>query len=506
MVREDIKSAFLNLSFKDRMDMEMTRLHAEAQALGIMRYSTVRDLFDINTIGLFREMIESTKKDAPQGVKDNARKYKQHAFHLFLKDKCLIDKDKYIIDKKPYELSVNELMCMLTYHQFDMDINKEEEQEFIDMMISLLSEDYIYNDLYNYNNGKNDEFDFDYQRNSLHNFYAKVRPKMNVTNPETQAFFESNYGDIINHEYKGLYMALNEYMKQLKVYKLSGIELYDVGTQYPISVKEIAIFWAFWRNLTNLVLWDKFKKVYRITNELAEDLLSNEEIRFPKSVLSHIPFKTFYIDLSENKFGDKVQEIEGVVVRIIRGRNGAYLIECNAFLKDNYSYKNCNIMIDIDEDEYVCNKELLKKKYNKKNISNISISEVRSARVLEQFVLSVVFYLCCANKRSRTKSVQYEVTNSHIVSYDEEIVGFVENDLICKGDKEDDDSVEKRDIAKSTKGHKPHLVRGHFHNYWCGKKGGRTLIPKYIEPYYTGYGSKVNTINITNCKKERTEK
>ncbi len=446
--------------------------------------------------------------DADKMVKDYMQMKAKHIKKAYNEaQKGCLKRD--CLSVRPYEL--NNMELNLIFHSANYQFYEMSESDIDDcekLTRDFLTEDYLYY-LLNARDLTEEhlqmlgtDFDFRFSRKVLQDSlkYNKVFTQ------EGNEFM----GTIIKRhldEYTGRFPKLNEYFEHL--YYL------DEDTFMPRSLTEKEVFnlWSMSECIVNLELWEKYKKVYRVTKELTEDFLKMDEIRFPKSALQYLPFRIFYLDLKDNPLSKYEWKFDGILVRIVEVM-GKWNISCRMFYTkpNNDLYSVANTEITIIDDEYICNKETLKANYNK-DILGMSIGECKLMRDIEKFILSTVFYLCCANKKTR-KNVEY-VSDDTIKSskptvrmeVDEETLGFTMNDLIIKGNMEDvdfdDDEKEVRVLGVGKGGRKlpkAHLVCGHFHHYWTGKRDGqRTLICRYIEPYFRGT-IKNDTVHITTIK------
>ncbi len=144
-----------------------------------------------------------------------------------------------------------------------------------------------------------------------------------------------------------------------------------------------------------------------------------------------------------------------------------------------------------------------------KNYQPVPASKYRK---LERFLLSTIFYLCCSNKtvvktdvplnESECDKEAYHGHNGTKVEVEQLGVDiddtpmFVFNELDLNDDGDNELKSGKKGTGRGTS-HKPHLVRGHFHHYRCGK-GKKDVIYKYTMPYYTGVKS--NIVSVTTIK------
>ena len=132
-------------------------------------------------------------------------------------------------------------------------------------------------------------------------------------------------------------------------------------------------------------------------------------------------------------------------------------------------------------------------------------------RKLHKFIIGAIFYLCCANKTVKksaddpvaikdsdsTKIKHLRLEDLGIELDDEELI-INNSHLIDKTSPnitDVDDPTEHGHRKSSTR--RPHLVRGHFHNFRVGK-GRKEILYKYVNPYYTGTKRKI--VSVTDVK------
>lgn len=132
-----------------------------------------------------------------------------------------------------------------------------------------------------------------------------------------------------------------------------------------------------------------------------------------------------------------------------------------------------------------------------------------------RFLFCTLFYLCCSNKsnkrnvaetrtRQRRKPKEApeavsatEFTCEDLKTATEVSEGMHVNYNAINLNVGEYSSTERDRNRKKGRSRKPHLVRGHFHHYRCGK--GRTeVVYKYVEPYYTGVKRKI--ISVTDIR------
>ena len=326
--------------------------------------------------------------------------------------------------------------------------------------------------------------------------------------------------------YYGKYPAINNLLK--------GTVMYDKNHKPVITSGEgYDSLWSYIEANTFIGIWVDKKKIYRISDALEEDFINQEDLAIPTDALRFLPFKSFAIDLSENAVLGKWFDC---AIATVAEYNGCYKVDFKVFdkagLLANSGFKINFLFMDgedtkIDPEElkifthdtisrYDFFKERCHKAFeNVRPFSNDIISlenyivsqnfsrfqSVRPSmyRKLEKFLFASVFYLCCSNKSVRKvaadtvavdkmkvpgagkQDVQKTVVPVEVEQLGFDIPQFTFNEVDL-----DDDGIRKvKGNGRTGRTTRPHLVRGHYHHYRCGK-GRKELIYKYTNPYYTG--------------------
>jgi hypothetical protein len=315
-----------------------------------------------------------------------------------------------------------------------------------------------------------------------------------------------------------------------------------------------AQLWAYLETKAIIKEWTfNSRKIYCVAESLADDFVEQEALCVPSDALRFLPHKCFAVDISKNKAFEGY--FDCVLVAVTK-YHGDYKVLYKVF-DSNKILANTGLemmtMFKCGEDA-VLDEDTLRKKYKKEIINACDAQKYafasiirktpegfafgkkgnvaaalgldcfrdfksvpgRMYRKLERFLMATLFYLCCSNKTVRknarkldddetTSSQRYASGTSYVpageaeveeLGSDEPIFAFNEIDLNDDGEPK---GSQKSKGGKGT-GHKPHLVRGHFHHYRCGK--GRTeVIYKYTHAYYTGTDrSRKKIVSVTTLR------
>lgn len=104
--------------------------------------------------------------------------------------------------------------------------------------------------------------------------------------------------NFMNPEYRGIFTNMNRLLlkKTVKDFMFDGVP--DAALSSAQAIVEYRDLFA-----PAIVIkeWSMFKQVYKINPDFYEELICTENIVIPHNFLRHIPFDSFYIDLSEIK-------------------------------------------------------------------------------------------------------------------------------------------------------------------------------------------------------------
>ena len=266
--------------------------------------------------------------------------------------------------------------------------------------------------------------------------------------------------------------------------------------------------------------WSKSKQIYKPDPIFADALLNTDKLDLSESMIKHLPYKYFYIDLSECKqFG----AMAGVFV-FIRYEEKKKRIAFSIYMLTNelvyfsyYSFgyfDNKGILKinfnEIKDHDYVMwSPAHLEDKVDKLNKDGFKLNK----KSILMFTFQIIAYLSIEepqltesvltkntykpkNNNIRVKNKWSEVRIQDVgVRYGNE---FRKNTAKYINNSKTDNSDENKSIRKSPI---PHFRCAHWQRFWTGK--GRTeLRLKWIEPVFVGNGTVDATIHRIKEVKE----
>lgn len=253
--------------------------------------------------------------------------------------------------------------------------------------------------------------------------------------------------------------------------------------------------------------WLKNKQVYKLDEDFAYTLISTDSLEMSRYTFAHLPYKSFYVDLSSCKcyfpiigafvfvddFPDRVSIscyllTDNLVMFSYYGR-GYY--DANGIAE--FNFKDMDIidyeMTGITEDDLV----------KMKSMKDYDFSTTRKA--MSVLLLQLICYLSqdepqitesdltkgTYRPRAEGAPVRNKWSEVHISD-----VGVRFGNKFRKW-KKDMEQAKAGTPHTHHRSPKPHFRSAHWHKYWTGV--GRT-IPKYnwIEPVFVGYGDTEDTV------------
>lgn len=350
--------------------------------------------------------------------------------------------------------------------------------------------------------------------------------------------------------YHGKYPAVNRLLSGiLRCDDWDNKKGSDIRVLHP---SDYGYIWSYLQVDAFTAAWLEQKKIYRVSPVLEEDFIGQKDLRIPGDAVKYLPFRSFAIDLTNNPILGP--HFDSVIVSVIHNHNETsigYMVYDHNGLIANPGYSIVDVFAPgqesrIDEEElkffvndnielYDCYKKSLKGILSKRDvfakneaeldgipISNrfLAYEPVRASlyKKLRRFLFSFIFYLCCSNKHSRKTVAQLDAVTANKVPVKDigkpaalevsdtetvEIEDFGTDKpyfLFNTLDLDDDGEyipAERNCGNKTGLRRRPHLVRGHYQHYRCGK-GRKEVIYKYTEPYYTGRGH--NVVSVTELR------
>lgn len=375
---------------------------------------------------------------------------------------------------------------------------------------------------------------------------------------------EHKHLDRLKNGYKGDYPLINNLISRLYCTTNNTLNpdtedilgLRDGLSITPVPFMNYAQFWSYIETLFVLSVWPGTGKIYKVSDVLTKDFISQEDLALPTDALKYLPYRCFAIDVSDNREFSGYFDCVLVLIVSYKGNYKAIYkpFDSKGLLADTGigMFKTFLDGTDTSLDDME-----LKAKYSKLKIESFDIQKKTTAifatadtkvfgidgkyspfavkdwkdesleyfrdfksvpasayKKLERLLLATLFYLCCSNKSVRKNASELASKDSfpkektdaagHVKAEIETLGADIEEQLVVSFNNIDLNSMGEYLEKESTSGtgkkgsaHKPHLVRGHFHHYRCGK-GRKEVIYKYTAPYYTGV--KKNIVSVTTLR------
>lgn len=265
----------------------------------------------------------------------------------------------------------------------------------------------------------------------------------------------------------------------------------DLVSQNDISAyqnEESLIYARKAQIISALASWRASKEIFVLDPDVEKILSEQDDTKVDPEILLKLPYDSFYI---KTNFLDIEEGIDGFLVSLDYDKTGneirfTYLckdlsyFELPLILNYETIQQTLDVLFeDFDNDEWVDDK------WNHKlwNILNSSL----------QFVL----YILSVNaeiKENETQKKVYKPSNgstkvakdkySQIRKWD---VGYRIGATIRANRAIIEQEREYRTHPGSHSSKRPHMRRGHWHNYWTGpRKGERKLVLKWVPPMFIG--------------------
>lgn len=230
--------------------------------------------------------------------------------------------------------------------------------------------------------------------------------------------------------------------------------------------------------------WRKYKEIYSVDKDLADLLISGaEDINIPVKTLLNIPFPAFYIDVEgtdsykENGFFVVLDKSSSELEFFTIDYNGD-AIGMPLILDSNYTISEAiNKMVGDGNNYYNISKHNENIEFIKKAVQLVLYICAVNADITENPQQKVITKKSTSTSKPkdvlrevRKWDVGYRVGRTIRLSKDVERKSITTSVRTCSG------SSPKR----------PHVRRGHFHNFWVGSKANNTreLRLKWVAPTF----------------------
>ena len=274
----------------------------------------------------------------------------------------------------------------------------------------------------------------------------------------------------------------------------------------------------------NIKKWAQNKQVFKFDKDFLEELIRTENLHMTKDLFDYLPFKHFYIDISDDR--ELCEEIfcDGMFIYVTKDysfredkeeciwRVHVCKVNSELFFVDIFPFEN----IDGDRQRFAESERTnVKIQSFNETTGEISTSEKEiNVKKYENIVFQILTYLAS----TESDIVENEVTKqtyrkpnpeykpkhkfSEIQSYD---VGYRYGSTFRKWKKESSKLNDDKAEHGSSKGHKvrPHARRAHWSHFWYGKRNSedRVCRAKWISETFVGLKSTDNEAVIHSVKK-----
>ena len=306
-------------------------------------------------------------------------------------------------------------------------------------------------------------------------------------------------------------------------YKAMAAFLLHTKSLYPDADSEVL---SEIKHLKILKDWMYNKQLFVVDGDFFDTLIDTEEITLTKEIFDYLPFKTFYVDLSQSKTAKSDLDCNGMFVnihkedirncepdsrpyevyleyreklKISQNVNDLWIVHC---IRENDTTEYHDIFAFPDDDVTISSsvfnkaKKVLKYEYddNKnptaKKVNESRLNEQTYYRFVCQFLLYLASYKPDISENTDTKRV-YRKPNpafppknkfSEIKAYD---TGVKIGTAVREWRKKKGNNVSYSSTPTGRK-NRPHSVRGHWRKQWYGPRGKQEQRLIWIHEFYTG--------------------
>ena len=280
------------------------------------------------------------------------------------------------------------------------------------------------------------------------------------------------------------------------------------------------------KHLKILKDWMYNKQLFAVDGDFFDTLIDTEEITLTKGIFDYLPFKTFYVDLTQSKTAKSDLDCNGMFInihkedirncepdsrpyevyleyreklKISQEINDLWIVHC---IRENAEMEYHDIFAFPDDDvtisssvfnrekkiytyEYSDNKKPIRKKLNESRLN-----EQTYYRFVCQFLLYLASYKPDISENADTKRV-YRKPNpafppknkfSEIKAYD---TGVKIGTAVREWRKKRGNNVSYSSTPTGRR-NRPHSVRGHWRKQWYGPRGKQEQRLIWIHEFYTG--------------------
>ena len=243
--------------------------------------------------------------------------------------------------------------------------------------------------------------------------------------------------------------------------------------------------------------WVQNKQVLKPDDVFAYHLAQTEKLKISKEILNHLPYTSFYVDLSDCTKGNLFGEVKGVFVDVLKISDVEYSVFTSILVDEKLHIAHYLTLNLQDTNEIEINTDVFVKTEECKVLSAVDDSMdsfTCNSRNIKTLVLQLLCYMSVSApdiepnpQMKHTYRPNQTIKNKFREVFVND-VGIKVGAKITKAEQSVVKAYEETDeykatIAKNRKPPKPHFRRAHWHRYWTGK--GRTeLKVNWVEPVF----------------------
>ena len=286
------------------------------------------------------------------------------------------------------------------------------------------------------------------------------------------------------------------------------------------NIEEIMPAMSAAQTIAALAPWRLSKEVFVIDPDMELLLYKQvDDLDIHSEILLHLPYPCFYVQTSALFFG--ISKIDGFFVHLEFDVNDGHRELRLLFVYEDKSVMGFPIYLDVQD---VRSSVIQTLKQVHQNITSdspmrqdvlIKADDLTSLEALLKESLQIVLYLCAENSEIKKNPEQdMFMRRSSIIVRDRyaEIrkwdVGVRIGSAIRRY-KQAGLGSEKQNLPKSASiksSPRPHLRRGHWHNYWTGPMNGeRKLVLKWTAPTFIGVSEEETPVVIHHVSDEMSD-
>lgn len=267
-------------------------------------------------------------------------------------------------------------------------------------------------------------------------------------------------------------------------------------------------------SISLVMMWAKNKQVFAFDKDFTNELVKTDGIQFTKDCFDFLPYKYFYIDLSDNAELCQKMYAEGLFVtveKVWENEEEVYYIHICKVCGD-YFYNDVLTVVNktkkIETNEIMVN-DTISIFDHRKGVSEQKID----GRAYQVLVTQILVYLSSAEPDVRENALTKQTYKkpapeskpknkySEVRKWD---VG-VRFGTAYRTWKKNKDKVTVCRTGTGSSGVKqrPHSRKAHWSHYWYGSGDDKVCRPKWISEYYVGMNDNDNPAVIHKVRSEK---